>query len=58
MGKLSLYPLGNYVLPPGSINTKLTIIKKMAVAYFTRMYSGPKSLKKANEHLLKNGQNW
>ena len=57
MGKPSLYPLGNYVLPPGSINTKLTIIKKMAVAYFTRMYSGPKSLKKANEHLLKNGQN-
>ena len=43
MGELSLYALGNYVLPPDSINTKLTIIKKKAVAHFTRMHNGPKS---------------
>ena len=46
MGELSLYALGNFVLPPHSINTKLTTIKKMAVAHFTRMHSGPKSFKK------------
>ena len=42
MGELSLYAPGNYVLPPDSINTKLTIIKKMVAAHFTRMHSGPK----------------
>ena len=37
-----------YALPPDSINTKLTIIKKTAVAHFTRMHSGPRSFEKAN----------
>ena len=40
MGELSLYALGNYVLPPDNINTKLTT---MTIAHFTRMHNGPKS---------------
>ena len=48
MGELSLYALGNYVLPPDSINTKLTT---MTIAHFTRMHNVQNL-----ERLLKNGE--